>query len=158
MKDFIKAILNQHNYVYAEMEERITKMYLMGKISAEDMAELLDLAAENANDSNEVDLVALIADLEQRVSALEAKGVKVWTSGMVVAKGQTVLYDVTGDGVLDYCRYDGGRASTALSVGKIDGWVKTTPEGQPTHKISKDNNGNYVLEPINTPSDNDGEQ
>ena len=148
MKDFIKTIIFQHNFILSEMEERITKMYLMGKITAEDMAELLDLAAENSNDNRELDLAALYANLEQRVSALESKGVKVWTAGTVTAKGQTVLYDIDKDGVLDYCRYDGGRDSTSLSVGKINGWVKTDAEGNATHTITKDENNNIVLTPI----------
>ena len=148
MKDFIKSIISTGNYKLAEMEERIEKMYLMGKITAEDMAELLDLAAENANDNQQIDIAAILADLEQRVSALESKGVKVWVQGMVTAKGQTVLFDIDKDGVLDYCRYDGGRETTSLGVGKINGWVKTDANGNPTHNIVKDENGNIVLEPI----------
>ena len=148
MKDFIKAIINQRNFVLTEMEERIEKMYLMGKITAEDMAELLDLAAENANDNKEIDIAAVLADFEQRISALESKGIKVWTSGMITAKGQTVLYDFDKDGVLDRCRYDGGRATTSSSPGKIEGWVVVDENGTPTHRIVKDENNNIVLEPI----------
>lgn len=148
MKEFIKSIIAMHNYVLADMEERITKMYLMGKITAEDMAELLDLAAENANDSKEIDIAATLADFEQRISALESKGIKVWVSGMITAKGQTVLYDFDKDGVLDRVRYDGGRATTASSPGKIEGWVVVDENGTPTHRLVKDENGNIIAEPI----------
>ena len=117
MKSFIESIILTGNYVLSEMEERIQKMYVMGKISEEDLTYLLNLAAENADDNRQIDVAALIADLEQRVSALESKGIVVWVSGMVTAKGQTVLYDVDKDGVLDYCRYDGGRQTTASSPG-----------------------------------------
>lgn len=148
MKSFIESIILTGNYVLSEMEERIQKMYVMGKISEEDLTYLLNLAAENADDNRQIDVAALIADLEQRVSALESKGVVVWVSGMVTAKGQTVLYDVDKDGVLDYCRYDGGRATTVSSPGKIEGWVKTDVNGNVTHRITKDENGQIILVPV----------
>lgn len=148
MKEFIKNVIETGNYRLADMETRIKKLYVTGDLTAEDMAELLDLAAERADDSRQVDVVALIADLEQRVAALESRGVVVWVAGMVTAKGQTVLYDVDKDGVLDYCRYDGGRATTSSSPGKINGWVKTDGEGNVTHTIEKDENGNIILMPV----------
>lgn len=148
MKSFIESIILTGNYVLSEMETRIQKMYVMGKISEEDLTYLLNLAAENADDNRQIDVAALIADLEQRVSALESKGIVVWVSGMVTAKGQTVLYDVDKDGVLDYCRYDGGRQTTASSPGKIEGWVKTDANGNVTHRITKDENGQIILVPV----------
>lgn len=148
MRNFIEEVINQHNYKLSDMEERIQKMYILGKLSEEDMTYLLNLAAENANDSLQMDVAAVLADLEQRVSALESKWVKVWVSGMVTAKGQTVLFDIDKDGTLDYCRYDGGRATTSSSPGKITGWVKTDASGNITHTISKDENGNIILVPI----------
>lgn len=148
MRQFLEEIINQHNYVLADMETRICKLYAMGKLSEEDMNYLLTLAAENANDTMQIDVAAVLADLEQRVSALESKGVKVWVSGMVTAKGQTVLYDVDKDGTLDYCRYDGGRATTSSSPGKITGWVKTDASGNVTHTITKDENGQIILVPV----------
>lgn len=148
MRDFIESIIRTGNYVLSEMEERIQKMYVMGKISEEDLTYLLNLAAENADDNRQIDVAALIADLEQRVSALESKGIVVWVAGMVTAKGQTVLYDVDKDGVLDYCRYDGGRQTTSSSPGKIEGWVKTDANGNVTHRITKDENGQIILVPV----------
>ena len=148
MRNFIEEVINQHNYKLSDMEERIQKMYILGKISEDDLNYLLALAAENANDNLQIDVAAVLADLEQRVSALESKGVKVWVSGMVTAKGQTVLFDIDKDGTLDYCRYDGGRATTSSSPGKITGWVKTDANGNVTHTISKDENGAIILVPV----------
>ena len=153
MYNFIKDILAQGNYVLSEMEDRILKIYARGKLTAEEMNELLDLAANNANDSLQFDIASAIADLEQRVAAIEAKGIITWTSGTVTKKGQTVLLDIDGDGILDYCRYDGGRASTSLRPGKIDGWVKTDANGNATHTITKDENGNIILVPIEAPAE-----
>ena len=141
MKEFIKNVIETGNYRLADMETRIKKLYVTGDLTAEDMAELLDLAAERADDSRQVGVVALS-------DALESRGVVVWVAGMVTAKGQTVLYDVDKDGVLDYCRYDGGRATTSSSPGKINGWVKTDGEGNVTHTIEKDENGNIILMPV----------
>lgn len=153
MYNFLKDIIAQGNYVLSEMEDRILKIYARGKLTAEEMNELLDLAANNANDSLQFDIAAAIADLEQRVAAIEAKGIITWTSGTVTKKGQTVLFDIDGDGILDCCRYDGGRASTSLRPGKIDGWVKTDANGNATHTITKDENGNIILVPIEAPAE-----
>lgn len=148
MRNFIEEIINQHNYVLSDMEARIFKLYAMGKLSEEDMTYLLNLAAENANDNLQIDVASILADFEQRISALESAGIKVWVSGMVTAKGQTVLYDIDKDGTLDYCRYDGGRATTSSSPGKITGWVKTDANGNVTHTITKDENGQIILVPV----------
>ena len=153
MFNFMKDIILAGNYVLSEMEDRILKIYARGKLTAEEMNELLDLAANNANDSLQFDIAAAIADLEQRVAAIEAKGIITWTSGTVTKKGQTVLFDIDNDGILDYCRYDGGRASTSLRPGKIDGWVKTDANGNATHTITKDENGNIILVPIEAPAE-----
>lgn len=150
MKEFIESVIRTGNYVLAEMEERIQKMYVLGKISETDMVELLNLAAENADDNKQIDVAAILADLESRIARLEAAGVVVWTSGHVTKKGETVLYDVIKEGQLRYCRYDGGRASTSLSPGKIDGWVVLASAGGAiTHRIEKDGDGNIILVPVN---------
>lgn len=148
MKEFLESIIRTGNYRLIDMELRIKKLFATGDITAEEMGYLLNLAAESAKDERQTDVAALVADLERRVAALESKGVVVWVAGMITAKGQTVLYDIDKDGVLDYCRYDGGRASTSLSPGKINGWVKTDADGNATHTIEKDNDGNIILVPI----------
>lgn len=150
MKDFIESVILQGKYVLSEMEERISKMYVVGKITEEDMVYLLNLAAEHADDNRQIDIAAVLADLETRIERLEAAGVVVWTQGHVTAKGETVLYDVIKEGQLRYCRYDGGRASTALSPGKIDGWVVLSGAGGAvTHRIEKDADGKIILVPVN---------
>lgn len=100
-------------------------MYVLGKITEEEMTELIALAAEYAQDARQVDIYNKLVELEERVFALEHKNepsYAVWTAGYTTKKGETVLFDYDGDGVLDLLRYDGGRAQTALKPGKIDGW------------------------------------
>lgn len=152
MKEFIESVIRTGNYVLAEMEERIQKMYVLGKITEADMVELLNLAAEYADDTKQIDIAAILADLEKRIEVLESAGVVVWTQGHVTAKGETVLYAILkpDDMTLRYCRYDGGRASTALNPGKIDGWVVlASAGGEITHRIEKDADGKIILVPVN---------
>ena len=148
MKQYFISIINTGEYVLSEMEEKLYMVYIAGKITRDDLQELLDLAAERASNTMQIDVTAKLAELEQRIAALESKGIVVWIQGVTTAKGQTVLYDIDKDGVLDYCRYDGGRASTALSPGKINGWVKTDGDGNVTHTIEKDDNNNIILVPV----------
>lgn len=144
-----KSVINTGEYRISDMEERIETVYAQGKITAEQRAELLNLASDSARDTLQIDVVAKLADLESRIANLESAGVVVWKSGMSTAKGQTVLYDILKEGQLRYCRYDGGREATALSPGKIDGWViLASAGGVVTHTVGKDENGNIVLIPV----------
>ena len=150
--ELYKNVISTGNYVVSDMEQRIETVYAAGKITAEERLELLALAAENAKDAVQIDVAAKIAELESRIAVLEAKGVVVWTQGHVTAKGETVLYDVNKDGTLEYCRYDGGRASTALSPGKINGWVILDAEGgQTIATIEKDDSGQIIIVPVTEP-------
>ena len=150
--ELYKEVIKTGNFVVSEIEDRIETVYAAGKITAEQRADLLIMADENAKDAVQVDIVGMLADLEARVAKLEAKGVVVWTQGHVTAKGETVLYDVNKDGTLEYCRYDGGRASTALSPGKINGWVVLDAEdGQIIATLEKDDEGKVIIVPVTTP-------
>ena len=125
MKDFIESIILTGNYVLTEMEERIEKMYLLGKLTETEMSELLALAADHASDAQQIDVVAKLKELEDRIFALEhpvEPDYAIWVPGYVTKKGEVVKFDYDGDGVYDLLRYDGGRTETALRPGKIDGW------------------------------------
>ena len=152
MKEFFEQVIKTGQFVLAEMEDRIDKAFVMGKISAEDTVELKELAAEYAKDEKQIDVAAILADLEKRLEVLESAGIRVWVNGMTTAKGQTVLYAILkpDDMTLRYCRYDGGRASTALSPGKIDGWVVlASAGGEVTHRVEHDTDGKIILVPVN---------
>lgn len=147
--EIYKTVISTGEYRISDMEERIETVYAQGKITAEERAELLSLASDHAKDTLQIDVVAKLADLESRISVLESAGVVVWKSGMSVAKGQTVLYDILKEGQLRYCRYDGGRSATSLSPGKIEGWViLETAGGAVTHRVSKDEDGKIILIPV----------
>ena len=148
--EVFKGVIEVGNFVLTDMESKLDAAWIMGKINTEERVELLNLAAEKADDSRQIDISAVLADLEARIAVLESAGVVVWKSGMTTKKGQTVLYDVIKEGQLRYCRYDGGRASTSLAPGKIDGWVVlASAGGEVTHRIEKDSEGNIILVPVN---------
>ena len=152
MREFLESIIKTGNYKLTDMEERIYKLFAMGKLEEADVPELLNMAAEYARDEKQIDVAAILADLEKRIEVLESAGIRVWVNGMTTAKGQTVLYAVLkpDDMTLRYCRYDGGRASTALSPGKIDGWVVlASAGGEVTHRVEHDTDGKIILVPVN---------
>lgn len=159
MREFFETVIHQGNYVLAEMDERIDKAFIMGKITDTDAVELHTMAAEYARDEMQIDVAATLADLEKRIEVLESAGVVVWKSGMSVAKGQTVLYAILQpeDMTLRYCRYDGGRDATAIRPGKINGWViLASAGGEVTHTVEYDENGKIILVPVvkeETPTD-----
>ena len=152
MREFFESVIKTGRFVLSEMEDRIDKAFVMGKITAEDAVHLKELAAEYARDEMQIDVAATLADLERRIEVLESAGVVVWKQGMSVAKGQTVLYPILkpDDMTLRYCRYDGGRDATALSPGKIEGWVVlVSAGGEVTHTVQKDETGKIILVPVN---------
>lgn len=150
MKEFLESVIRTGNYRLADMEARIYKLFVLGQLDETDVPELLSMAAEYAKDEKQIDIAATLADFERRLEVLESAGVKVWVSGMVTAKGQTVLYDILKEGQLRYLRYDGGRASTSLAPGKIDGWVVlASAGGEVTHSVQKDADGKIILVPVN---------
>jgi hypothetical protein len=97
-----------------------------------------------------VDVLAQLKQLDARVFALEHPTdiYPVWHSGYQTAQHEIVRYDVTGDGEYDLCRYDGGRASTSLSIGKIEGWHLLNIELENVATITRDDEGGYVITPI----------
>jgi hypothetical protein len=132
MKDFIESVIRTGNYVLAEMEERIQKMYILGKLTTEELEELLTLAAENAKDSMQIDYTEKLKELEDRIYALEhpvEPDYPIYVPGYVTKKGETIRFDYNSDGVYDLLRYDGGRNETALAPGKIDGWHVVDAQG-----------------------------
>lgn len=156
--DLYKDVISTGNYVVSEMEERIETVYAAGKITSEERAQLLTMAYDNARDTVQIDIFAKVAELESRIAVLESKGIVVWKSGHVTAQGETVLYDADKDGDYEYCRYDGGRASTTLSPGKIDGWVVLDSEGgQVIATLQRDGEGKVIIVPVTAEPEEPGE-
>ena len=131
--ELFKNTINQGGYNVADIETKIDKFYIEGKLSEEERTELKTLCAEKASDADQINVVEKLKEHEDRIFALEHPAEEavfpVWSAGYVTNKGETVQYDVDGDGVMELCRYDGGRASTSLRPFKIDGWHIVDTQG-----------------------------
>lgn len=144
--ELYKSVISAGGYSVSAMEERIETVYACGKISKDERAELLSMALDNGDHLDMTDIQNRLADIESRLSVIENSGVKVWVSGMITAKGQTVLYDALNTGSMQYCRYDGGRASTSLRPCKIDGWViLDSIGGKVIYKTVKTDDGVVII-------------
>lgn len=71
MYDTIKNIINNGNYELNDILNKINVMWLQSKITEEQKEELTELARENANISNEIDIVAKLQEFDERIKALE---------------------------------------------------------------------------------------
>lgn len=147
---YIRQVISRKGYVLSDLEERINKLWLDGNLNQSERDELIQFAADNAADSLQIDVVAKLADLEMRVYNIEhpVDQYEIWTAGKTTKQHEIVRYDVTGDGEYDLCQYNGGRSYTSLSIGKIEGWNMLNRELTPTHTITRDADGNYVLTPV----------
>lgn len=146
----LKTTIQRGEYALEDMEDRVNRCWIDTRITTEQRDELLTLAAECAKDEFQVDVLGKLADLDARVYDLEHPTdiYPVWQTGQISERGVVYRYDVTGDGELDLCRYDGGRASTSLSIGKIEGWHLLNRELENVATISRDADGGYVITPI----------
>ena len=157
--EYIKQVIGRRDYQLSDLEERIGRIFLDGKLTEQERDELMRLAADNARDSLQIDVVAKLAEHEQRIAALEHPEPEypIWEPGYVTHQHEIVRFDVTGDGELDLCRYDGGRSYTTLSIGKIEGWHLLDAELQNVATITRDASGGYVITPINEEPETEGE-
>lgn len=62
-----QTIINTGGYDLADITERIKTMYAMGELTEDEMKQLLDSAAANANQD------AMLPDMSERVGALETR-------------------------------------------------------------------------------------
>jgi len=148
----IRSYIASGTYVLAQLEGRIDALWIEGKLTDEQRSELLQLAADKAKDVLQINIVEKIANLETRVYDLEHPTdiYPVWQTGQVSERGVVYRFDVTGDGELDLVRYDGGRASTSLSIGKIEGWHMLDRELNVVAVITRDADKNFIITPVNT--------
>lgn len=148
--EILKSAIGFGGYVLTDMESKIDRLWVEGHLTTEQRIELRTLAAESARDADQLDVAGRLADLEHRVWELEhpVDQYEIWTTGKTTQQHEIVRYDVTGDGELDLCQYNGGRSYTSLSIGKIEGWHLLDRELNRTHTITRDADGGYVLTPI----------
>ena len=146
----LQAIIATGEYALGTLEDRIDRLWLEGKLTTQQRDELRQAAAEGAKEDYQVDVLAKLADHDQRIWELEhpVDQYVIWTNGYQTKQHEIVRYDVTGDGELDLCRYDGGRSYTGLSIGKIEGWHLLNRELENVATITRDADGGYIITPI----------
>ena len=146
----LRAIIATGEYALGTLEDRIDRLWLEGKLTTEQRDELRQAAAEGAKEDYQIDVLAKLADHDQRIWELEhpVDQYVIWTNGYQTKQHEIVRYDVTGDGELDLCRYDGGRSYTGLSIGKIEGWHLLDRELNNVANITRDADGGYIITPI----------
>ena len=67
MFETVQTIINSGGYDLADISERIKTLFALGELSKEEMEQLLDSAAANADQD------ALLPDMTERVGALETR-------------------------------------------------------------------------------------
>ena len=67
MFETVQTIINSGGYDLTDLSERIKTLYAMGELSEDEMTQLLDSAAANANQD------AMLPDMSERVGALETR-------------------------------------------------------------------------------------
>ena len=152
-KGYVETVILRGDFVLDDMEDRINKIWIEGKLSNEDREYLLQSAANHAKDVFQTNVLERLAKVEQDIYELKFPTdiYPIWQTGQTSIKGQVYRYDVTGDGELDLVRYDGGRQSTSLPIGKIEGWHLLDRELNIVATITKDADGNFVITPIPEP-------
>lgn len=150
--EILKSAIGSGGYVLADMEAKIDRLWVEGHLTTEQRTELRTLAAEQAREADQTDVLAVLADLQHRVWELEhpTSQYAIWQAGYQTKQHEIVRSDVTGDGEYDLCQYNGGRSYTGLSIGKIEGWNMLNRELFITHTITRDADGGYVLTPVET--------
>lgn len=152
-REYVEAVILRGDFVLDDMESKISRLWIEGHLTDDERNELIALAADHAKDVFHTNVLERLAKVEHDIWEIlhPVDQYRIWYKGMEVLKHEIVRYDVTGDGELDLCQYNGGRSYTALSIGKIEGWNLLDRELNVTHTITRDAEGNYVLTPIPEP-------
>ena len=88
MFNVVKSVIESRNYELSDMLTKIDTLWVQGSITEEERAELIDLARQNAQVQQSIDILAKLEELDQRVKALEEAKSDVPTEG-----GEEVTYD-----------------------------------------------------------------
>ena len=114
MVNYVKTIreyIQTGVFNYEDLCGRLDILYVEGKISLDERDALVTLAADNAQDSAQIDIVSKLKELEDRIYSLEhpvEPDYPIYTPGYVTKKGEVVKFDYDYDGNYDLLRYDGG--------------------------------------------------
>jgi hypothetical protein len=71
MYEVVKSVIESRNYELSDMLTKIDTLWVQGSITEEERAELIDLARQNAEVQQSIDILAKLEELDMRVKALE---------------------------------------------------------------------------------------
>lgn len=71
MYSVVKSVIESRNYELADMLTKIDTLWVQGSITEEERAELIDLARQNAEVQQSIDILAKLEELDKRVRANE---------------------------------------------------------------------------------------
>lgn len=103
MYNIIKTVITSGNFELTDIIRKIDTVWLEGKITDEEKAELVEMAQGKANPQHSMDLVAKVVDLEKRVKILEAKE--------TTSDGEEVTEETYPPFVENKWYYNGGKCS-----------------------------------------------
>jgi hypothetical protein len=149
-KSYVETVILRGTFVLSEMEDKINKLWVEGKLTDADREALLPMAAEYADDVFQTNVLERLTKVEHDIWEIlhPVDQYRVWSKGMDVLRHEIVRYDVTGDGELDLCQYNGGRASTISWIGGIEGWQLLDRELNIIANIVRDADKNFIIVPI----------
>lgn len=110
MYDIIKSVIAEGRYSLTDILKKIDTVWLQSQITDEQKTELVALAQENANYTQDLDIIERINDLEMRVRALENSGVEPpeQPEEYVVGKSYYNGDEVTWQGEVNVCTAPSG--------------------------------------------------
>ena len=83
MFETFQTIINSGDYALTDLTQRIKTLYALGELTEEEMKQLLDSAAANANqDAMLPDMTERVGALETRMAAVEERVGKLETGGV----------------------------------------------------------------------------
>lgn len=83
MLETFQTIINAGGYNLADLSQRIKTLYALGELTEEEMTQLLDSAAANANQDDMLpDMTERVGALETRMAAIEERAGKLEAGGM----------------------------------------------------------------------------
>lgn len=71
MYDVVKNVIASRNYELSDMLTKIDTLWVQGSITEEERAELIELARQNAQVQQSIDILAKLEELDKRVRANE---------------------------------------------------------------------------------------
>ena len=127
MYEIIKNVLAHNNYDLTSMLRKIDTIWMQGKLTDDEYAELVDLARNGSDAANSVDIIAKLNELEQRIRTLEGSSENIDTpSEETIEEFTTGKWYYNGD----QCSFEGANYTCIAPEGVVCVW---SPKDYPAY-------------------------